>query len=402
MTQALTSNRLSYLNLRRKPFRTFALILIVTVLSFVLFGGSVLSLSLKNGLSSVEARFGADLIVVPLGYEGEQESLLLSGEPSYFYFDKEIAENLNNVEGISRLSTQFYLTSLNAECCSQPVQIIGFDPKTDFSIQPWIQETIGGNLESGALLVGSDVLIENNNHIKFFDKEYPVAAKLDETGTGLDQSVFATMETIQDLFSHAKEKGLNFLEDTNPTSSISSILIKVSEGYSIDQVATNIRRSEDGIQIIRTQNMITNISESLGNFRSFLHVFSSEYLGGTLLVLTVIFSASANERKKEFATLRILGATRRKLAAILLREALYIGLIGGVIGIALAAILIFPFNVFISDSIGLPYVQPASGWILSIASGTMLLSLAIGPMASAHAAFKISRPDTYLTLREGE
>ncbi|NLG88936.1 MAG: FtsX-like permease family protein [Clostridiaceae bacterium] len=402
MAYALTSNRISFLNLRKKSFRTFALILVVAILSFALFGGTVLSFSFRNGLRSVEARLGADLIVVPLGHGKQQESILLTGEPSYFYFNKEIVQKLQEVEGISKLSTQFYLISLSTGCCSLPVQIVGFDPATDFSIQPWIQETLGGNLENGAVIVGSDIMIEDNKHIKFFDKEYPVAAKLDKTGTGLDQSVFATMETLKDLYSGAKEKGFNFLEDTDPDTFISSVLIKVREGYNIDQVITNIRRKTDGVQIVRTQNLITGISKSLGNIITFFNVFALVLLGVTLVILTVVFSASANERKKEFAIMRILGATRKKLAAVLIWESLYISVSGGAIGTILAAIFVFPFNVFIGDSIGLPYIQPSLLWIIAILLGTLLVAFSLGPIASAYSAVKVSRSQTYLTLRDGE
>lgn len=402
MGKALTSSKISYLNLLRKPFRTFALILVVAILSFVLFGGTILSFSMKEGLSSVERRFGADLIVVPLGHDKDQESILLTGKPSYFYFNKDITTKLKDAEGISQISTQFYLTSLSAACCSFPVQIIGFDPETDFVVQPWIKEIIGGKPQQGAFIVGSDILIESSNQIKLFDKEYPVVARLDETGTGLDQSVFATMDTIEDVYSHAKGKGLYFLEEINPKTSISSVLIKVQEGYDIDQVATNIRREADGIQIVKTKTLITNISKSLSHFITSFYVFALAFLFVALVVLMAIFSSSANERKKEFATLRILGATRKKLAAILLLESLYISVIGSVIGTTLASLLVFPFNVFIGDSIGLPYLQPSLLWIITILVGTLLVAVGISTIASACCTIKISQFETYLTLREGE
>ena len=402
MPKTLTSSKISYLNLKRKPFRTFTLILVVAILSFVLFGGSILSFSMKRGLSSVEERLGADLIVVPLGHEQEQESILLTGEPSYFYFNREIVNKLKEADGIKELSTQFYLTSLSAACCSFPVQINGFDPETDFSIQPWIRETVGGNLESGALIVGSDILIENGKHIKLFDKEYLVDARLDETGTGLDQSVFATMETIKDIYGHAKEKGLYFLEETDPSTSISSVLIKVKEGYNVDEVATNIRRGTDGIQIVKTKTLVTNISKSLNHFITSFYVFAGAFLIVTLVVLTAIFSASANERKKEFALLRIMGAAKEKLISILFWESLYISVIGSAIGIILAALLVFPFNTYIGDNIGLPYMQISPIWILTILIGTLLVAVGISIVASVYCTVKISRVDTYLTLREGE
>ncbi|MBQ7901799.1 MAG: ABC transporter permease, partial [Clostridia bacterium] len=56
----LTTTDLALKNLKRKPFRTAGLIIIVGLLSFVLFGGSILSVNLKNGLAGTQSRFGAD------------------------------------------------------------------------------------------------------------------------------------------------------------------------------------------------------------------------------------------------------------------------------------------------------------------------------------------------------
>lgn len=82
------------------------------------------------------------------------------------------------------------------------------------------------------------------------------------------------MTTIQDLFAGGKDKGMNFLSDTNPYTSISSVLIKVDDGYPIDIVSIDIRRQIDGIQIIKTQNIISGIAEGIESFSSFLYIFA--------------------------------------------------------------------------------------------------------------------------------
>jgi putative ABC transport system permease protein len=115
-----------------------------------------------------------------------------------------------------------------------------------------------------------------------------------------------------------------------------------------------------------------------------------------------MFSVTANERKKEFAVLRILGATRKKLAGILLNESLFASMAGGIIGVAAAAAVVFPFNVYIGDRLGLPYLQPQISVVLGILALSLFLSFLVGPLASAHSAIKISRAETYLTMREGE
>ena len=56
---------LSLKNLTRKPGRTAALALLTAILALSVFGGSVVVLSLRTGLQSLEARLGADIILVP-------------------------------------------------------------------------------------------------------------------------------------------------------------------------------------------------------------------------------------------------------------------------------------------------------------------------------------------------
>ena len=56
---------LSVKNLIRKPGRTLALALLTAFLALAVFGGSVVVLSLRKGLNSLEARLGADIILVP-------------------------------------------------------------------------------------------------------------------------------------------------------------------------------------------------------------------------------------------------------------------------------------------------------------------------------------------------
>ena len=57
--------KLPMINLIRKPGRSIALILLTALLALSVFGGSIVVLSLRQGLKSLESRLGADIIVVP-------------------------------------------------------------------------------------------------------------------------------------------------------------------------------------------------------------------------------------------------------------------------------------------------------------------------------------------------
>ena len=73
-------------NLKRKPFRTGALLAVVTILALTFFGGTMLTMNLNTGMTSMEKRLGADLMVVPQNTVQKAEALLTNGNPSNFPF----------------------------------------------------------------------------------------------------------------------------------------------------------------------------------------------------------------------------------------------------------------------------------------------------------------------------
>ena len=83
-------SKLIHSEFSRKKGRTLGLASIVATLALVMFSGLIIIFSLNNGISSLSQRMGADLMIVPLGYESGAEGVLIKGEPSYFYFDKSV------------------------------------------------------------------------------------------------------------------------------------------------------------------------------------------------------------------------------------------------------------------------------------------------------------------------
>lgn len=80
------TSHLALQNIRRKPLRSVTLMLLAAFLAFSVFAGSLVVMSLRNGLKGYEARLGADVVVVPAeaGLKGGLESILLQGVPGIF------------------------------------------------------------------------------------------------------------------------------------------------------------------------------------------------------------------------------------------------------------------------------------------------------------------------------
>jgi len=397
----LTTLRIALKNLNGKPWSTFALVTFIGILAFALFGGSVLSDSLKNGINSLEARLGADIAVIPPGHESEYEGIILSGAPVKFYFNKDMERRISEIDGVARCTSQFFLASLAASCCSEEVQIIGIDYDTDFVIKPWISQVYNSQIGDGEMIIGDAISVENEKTLTFFDREMKVAARLAKTASGMDSSVYVNMNTIRMLAEAARGKGV-IADDMDIGSMVSAVLVKVSPDYDIETVYDNIRWDAPGVGIVKSQSLIASIAGNLNNVSSMIR--SVAFVLGILaiLILIILFSVFTLIRKKEFAVLRIVGATRGKLAGIVMLEALAVSLYGAVSGIILAALMVLPFSSYWGLKMGLPFLMPGILDLVKLSVITLIISAVACSIAVAYSAYKVSRAETYATMREGE
>lgn len=394
-------NGLPLRNLLRRRARSAALLVITAFLALSAFGGSLAVLSLQNGLNSLEARLGADIIVVP--YEATTqtsiESIILQGKPGYFYMDSDKYDKIKSLDGVGQISAQFYLASTKAGCCSFPIQIIGFDPDTDFSVQPWLSQSYDKALGFGDIVVGSDVSITGSRVIKLYDMDCTVVGVLDKTGTELDTAVYTNKETVVALMKAAREHGLVDFGGVDPDNSVSSVLIKVKEGYPIDSVLDDINIHVRKVQAIRTKNMISGVAESLSGVSAMIGVLIAAVWLLSVIILMIVFSMMMNERRREFAVLRVLGMSRAGLAGVVFKEALLVSLCGGALGAALTLGVGALFAGSLQQSLGLPFLLPSAGVIAALAAATVAVTMLAGAATSALAAYRVSRLDTGLILR---
>jgi putative ABC transport system permease protein len=214
-----------------------------------------------------------------------------------------------------------------------------------------------------------------------------------------------TMNTMRLLIGRARAEGYDFLavqEKEMTRGAVSVVLAKAGPSAPPARLAQTRDRENAGVDVVVSQSIFSSISEALGGLTAYIHLFSAVLWVLALVVLAAVFSLSMHERKKEFAVLRILGATRGKLARMVLGESAIAGLAGGAAGIALASLVIFPFSTLISERLGLPYLDAPLPGIILLVLGSLFLSVLSGPLASLHAALRISRAETYFTMREGE
>ncbi len=396
-------SKLPLINLLRRPGRSIALVLLTAFLGFSIFGGSVIVMSLRQGLSSLENRLGADIIVVPSEAQSKSsfKNMLLQGTTGAFYMSSDNLERTLEVEGVESAAAQIFLASLKADCCSIKIQVIGFDPETDFIVQPWIEESCSKDLGPLEVVVGTNVGAQVGETLKIYEERCHVAGRLAATGTGLDSAVYCTIDTMKQLLKAAEAKGITHKVTSDDEDVISAIYVKVREGYDIGKVNSAIQGHTRKASAVRTRSMITDVSGALSGVAQTVTGLIGAVWILAFLILLVAFVMIANERKKEFALLRLLGTSRRMLGALIRREMALCSLTGGALGIAAAAALVFPFSALIETRLKLPYLMPSAPVLALTAAGALLAVLLAGTAASAWAAGRLGRVDPGTVLREG-
>ena len=394
---------LTFLGLRRRPLRTAALVIIATVLSAAAFGGQILVRSLQRGLESLEQRLGADIIVLPEGAQSkvDLQNLLLQGTPGYFYMDKSVLNGLSKINGVEKLSAQYFLVSANAECCTVQVQIIGFDEESDFTVKPWLKEAYSGTLKENEIIVGAGLSTRVGHTLSLYGVECRAVGKLEKTGTGLDTAVYATNETVKGLIKASAKQGIAVLSKQSPEDVVSSVYIKAADSADIDELTAEINKELDGVQAVRTKSMMTGTAEKLKVFSKSVTALTAAVWGLAAVIMLSSFYLYANERKREFAVLRAIGFSRRQLGGLVLKQSLITSGAGGAAGVLLTALVILPFVKLIEQKAALPLLLP--GWFSTLLYGaaaavTVLLT---GSLSAALSAYKLSRIDTGKILREG-
>ena len=399
MSKRIDANSLAMENIRQRKTRSTCMILLVALFSIIVYMGSMFSLSLSKGLESLSDRLGADIIVVPAGYKAEIESVLLKGEPSTFYLPADTMDKLKKFDEIEKMTAQTYVATLSASCCSYPVQIIGIDIDTDFLIYPWITHNIDKELKDGEAIVGSHVIGEKGETVHFFNEELKIVGRLKQTGIGFDATVFVNQNTAKKLARASERITANKVAEEDV---ISSVMIKVKPGVDSVKLASKISKelSKEGIFAMFSKKFVNSISSNLKVLATSVLILVVAIWLLSVIILSISFTAIFNERKKEMAVLRVLGASKKMLRNIIIKEAVILSLIGAGIGSFLGVILSIIQLPLIASKFSMPFLSPSLFQYIGIFILSFVLGVIIGPLSTVRVVKKLTDKDSYLSLRE--
>jgi putative ABC transport system permease protein len=400
-------------SLRNKPGRNLATVFCFAFIALNIFSGQILMAGAEGGVSRGISRMGADQIVVPAQYlvflRGSSQNTTMTivrAESSTFRINLSIMDTVGKVTGVSQMSPQLYVTTLNQPGLSPvPVDIFGIDPVTDFTIQPWLRQPLDEPLEPGEVMAGSGIVGDTGSKLSLFGHSYTVAGKLDPTQSSADHTIFLRLD---DAYALAAEKGV--IPPSAPRvlpGDVNALLIRDAPGEDSVAVFSGIRRSLSSsyppsyVSVIGRNFALDPVSENIQDVPDILNSISAFVVIAALPLIALIAAMVTHERQREIGLLMSMGAKRNVIFFLVMAESLVLAAVGGIAGVGagLGAFYLLNMQGALSGALQVTFAMPSISVIGRIAGMALLVVIFIGSISSFWPAYRSSTMNPYDAIR---
>jgi putative ABC transport system permease protein len=388
-------------NIRGSGFRSIAIFLAVMGVAGFLLATTLIIAGAQYSLDSGLKRLGADILVVPEGAETKVETALLMGKPTQVWMPRDNVRKVANVPGVAAVSPQIFLASMfDSPCCSvSEMFIVVYDPATDFTLTPWLEKNLGRGLKKGEVIGGTYIFVpEGFELIELYGYEVDLLGVMEPTGTGIDQTLFMGLDTALEM---SKSSRTTAMETLNvDASAVSTIMVKVAPGADTHRVAVQISKDTDGMVPIESPKLFGAFRKQMTGLLWGFFAITVIVWAVTMVLIGIVFSMAANERRREMAVLRAVGATRSFIFRSVLTEAILLALGGAFVGIAVAAGTLYAFKDFIAGSLKMPFLFPSIPSFIGLFSAGVALAIVTVTLSALLPALRLSRQELAVAMRE--
>ena len=207
-----------------------------------------------------------------------------------------------------------------------------------------------------------------------------------------------TFETAQELARQSKTRAERELEV--PTNQISAILVKLQPGVPPGSMVARIAREVTGVTALQSPELFRGTRRELSGLLRILFAVLALVWVLSVAVTGLVFSLAAHERRRELGVLRALGSPRGLVFRLLLAEAAVLALAGAASGIAACLAMAFWFREAIVFLLQMPFRFPPPALLAALVAGGLLVALISVVLAAFVPAWRISRMEPALAMRE--
>ena len=389
-------------NLGRRKARSCLLIAAVAVATGGVFTGATLMRSIDDSMATGLTRMGADMMVVPEGALTNITAALLVVEPSDLALDADIFAKAG-LASVGRAAPQKIVRVEHSGIGDHhdSVDLIGFDPRLDFTIRPWLLERINRDMQPCDVILGAGRETPLGSQLLIFGKPHVVYGRLGRTGVGThERGVFMTFDTLAalagSLDGHAGAP-VALKQDK-----VSGFLVELAPAATPLQARFAILSTLKGVKVVTGDSTMSGIRQGLAALLDGILALMVLMFASTALMVSVLFSAIVTERRSELGLLKAIGARRSQVVGMMIIEAVIATGIGGVIGVVLGTLAMRVYEhslVYYLEHIGVPFIWLDTPRTVAVAVAAVMLACVIGAAGAFYPTWRASRRDPYDLVR---
>ncbi|MCS7142175.1 MAG: FtsX-like permease family protein [Aigarchaeota archaeon] len=409
---SLRSLWLAIQGLRFRSFRSAAIMIGAGVITGSLFMQLFLAAGAINSIGLVEAKMGADLVVLP-------SDTMVTLQPFFTYpfmltssMNSQHVEQISSIEGVEDVTGQYFMGDVViTEGCGilDKVFLIVVE-SGDFVVTSQLGGMADWRLDTGEVIKGSEVprRMYLYSVLAFFN--FTIENSIPETGTYIDHVIYISRETAERVMKliEADPTRPQLMDPEAPRNPfnlnyepgrVNVIYVKAKQGVDLDKLAASIEGRLQDVKVIKLGTLTADIHERVGALMYILTAMN----GGAIVVSFALISSLSyivvNEQRREFGVFRAVGASRRFLVELITSQVSILTLLGGFLGMMTAWMALYVGYYDIMRVLKIPFLCPAFLDTMALVIGTLLFSLSVGVLASLFPSLRISRSEPLAVIR---
>ncbi|CAG2144132.1 hypothetical protein LMG19282_02517 [Cupriavidus campinensis] len=332
-----------------------------------------------------------NVVLIRKGAETEIQSAISRDQAAAMEMHPAVAMNRDGRPMASREAV--VLISLTKSGAASPANVVirGVSPQ-GVTLRPQVHITAGRVFRPGSseIIVGSSIAkgfgnVRIGDHLRFAQRDWTVVGHFDAGGSGFDSEIWGDVDQLMQSFRRT---------------SYSSMVVRLGQADGFDKFRADIDVDPRlANEAKREQQFYSDQSRALSTFINILGltlttIFSVAAMIGAMITMY----ASVANRVGEIGTLRALGFQRTNVLAAFLIEAVLLGFVGGVAGLACAALMQFAS---FSTTNFQTFADLSFRFLLTpgIVVKTLLFSMAMGFIGGFLPALRASRLNIVDALR---
>lgn len=255
--------------------------------------------------------------------------------------------------------------------------------------------------------LGAEIVITHglgrDGFLKHTDKPFRVAGILAPTGTPVDRTVHVGLEAIEAI--HVDWRGGAPVPGRRVSAeavrgmelqpkAVTAALVGLDTRLAIFRVQRFVNEyREEPLQAILPGATLQELWAIVGTAEQALTAVSAVVVATALLGMVTMTMASLTERRREMAILRSVGARPRTILGLLTAEALFLGLAGTLLGLALLYLALIVLQPVIDSRYGLYLAIEAPRWREGMTLAAIVMAGTLAGLLPAWRAYRMSVAD---------